>query len=265
MIYLCDNSREQEIQDYIGNDYPKCLYLYIDMVKYGCSSVYTNTWIQEANGEITAVMLSYHTAMHVYSKDLNFDVKELSEFILERNPSIICACAELIKLLEPMLCSNGFAAEFGHIGKFVQCEPTQVDCVITLANKGDISEIAKLLYEDDDIGASYTLDDLEKQIEERMEGGFVRSYIIKDNEKVVAHLGTGAEIKNLCTISYVITDPNYRGRGLSSYLFSYACNQLKSEGRDIYSVYYPENSRRLHHKMGFVDCCEFGKLFRNIQ
>lgn len=235
------------------------------MVKYGCSSEYTRTWIQEKDGEITAVMLSYHSALHVYSKDLNFDIKELSKFILERNPSIICASAELIKLLEPMLCSSGFASEFGHIGKFVHCEPTQVDCNIRLADKGDISEIAKLLYEDDDIGASYTFDDLKKQIEERMQGGFVRSYIIKDNEKVVAHLGTGAEIENLCTISYVITDPNYRGRGLSSSLFSYACNQLKSEGRDIYSVYYPENSRRLHHKMGFVDCCKFGKLFRNVQ
>ena len=98
-----------------------------------------------------------------------------------------------------------------------------------------------------------------------MKDGFTRSYVIRDNGKVVAHLGTGAEIDNLCTISYVITDPNYRGRGLSTSLFAYACNQLKSEGRDIYSVYYPEYSRRLHHKMGFVDCCAFGKLFRNIQ
>lgn len=265
MIKECDNQRKNEILSYIGNDYYKCLYLYIDMQQYGCSSELTRAWIQENNEEITSVMLSYHTAMHVYSKDLNFDVKELSEFILDKNPSIICASAELIKLLEPMLCSNGFVSEFGHIGKFVYCEPTQANCDIRLASKDDIYEIAKLLYEDDDIGTSYSLDDLIKQMEERISDGFVRSYVVKENKKVVAHLGTGAEIDNLCTISYVITAPNYRGRGLSTSLFAYACKQLKSEGRDIYSVYYPENSRRLHHKMGFVDCCEFGKLFRNIQ
>ena len=265
MIIECDDKRMIEILSYIGDEYYKCLYLYIDMQQYGCSSDYTKTWLQEDNGEITAVMLAYHSAMHVYSKQLNFDVQKLTSFLLEKNPSIICASAELIQLLELQMSSDGFISEFGHIGKFVYCEPSSVICDIRLANKEDIIEIAKLLYDDDDIGSSYTMDDLVNQIEERLESGFVRSYVIKEDDHVVAHLGTGAEIDKLCTISYVITNPEYRGRGLSSSLFSYACNQLNSEGKEIFSVYYPENSRRLHHKMGFVDCCEFGKLYRNIQ
>ena len=265
MIKVCDNKRIDEILSYIGNEYYKCLYLYIDMQQYGCSSDFTKTWIQEDNGEITGVMLAYHSAVHVYSKQLNFDVKELTEFLMEKNPSIICACAELIRLLEPHMSSKGFLSEYGHVGKFIHCEPSSVSCDIRLANKDDINEIAKLLYEDDDIGSSYTMKDLVKQIEERLESGFVRSYVIKEGNHVVAHLGTGAEVDKLCTVSYVITHPEYRGKGLSSSLFSYACNQLSLEGKEIYSVYYPENSRRLHHKMGFVDCCEFGKLYRNIQ
>ena len=265
MIIECKNNRKDEILSYIDKEYYKCLYLYIDMQQYGCLSEFTKTWIQEDNGEITAVMLAYHSAMHVYSKQLNFNVQELTRFLLEKNPSIICACAELIKLLEPQMSSNGFISEFGYIGKFIHFEPSSVICDIGLANKEDIIEIAKLLYDDDDIGSSYTMDDLVKQIEERLESGFVRSYVVKCDNHVVAHLGTGAEIDKLCTISYVITAPDYRGRGLSSSLFSYACNQLNSEGKEIFSVYYPENSRRLHHKMGFVDCCEFGKLYRNIQ
>lgn len=265
MIQECDNTQQDVVKDYIGDEYYKCLYLYIDMQQYGCMSEYTKTWIQEDNGEITAVMLAYHSAIHVYSKHLNFDVQELTEFLIDKNPSIICASTELIKFLEPQMTTSGFISEYGHIGKFVHFEPSSVSCDIGLANKEDIIEIAKLLYDDDDIGSSYTMDDLVKQIEERLESGFVRSYVVKCDNHVVAHLGTGAEIDKLCTISYVITDPDYRGRGLSSSLFSYACNQLNSEGKEIFSVYYPENSRRLHHKMGFVDCCEFGKLYRNIQ
>ncbi len=265
MIQECDNIRQDIVKDYIGDEYYKCLYLYIDMLQYGCSSEFTKTWLQEDNGEITAVMLAYHSAMHVYSKQQNFDVQELTEFLIEKKPSIICASAELIKLLEPQMSSNGFISEYGHIGKFVHCDPSSVSCDIRLANKDDIKEIAKLLYEDDDIGSSYTMEDLVKQMEERIESGFVRSYVIKQDYQVVAHLGTGAEVDKLCTVSYVITHPQYRGRGLSSSLFSYACNRLSLEGKEIFSVYYPENSRRLHHKMGFVDCCEFGKLYRNIQ
>lgn len=265
MIIELNQYHQKSVVHYIGNEYYKCLYLYIDMLQYGCSSEYTKIWLQEDHGEITAVMLAYHSAMHVYSKQLNFDVQELTEFLIEKTPSIICASAELIKLLEPQMSSNGFISEFGHIGKFVHCEPSSASFDIRLANKEDIKEIAKLLYDDDDIGSSYTMQDLIKQIEERLESGFVRSYVIKDGNHVVAHLGTGAEVDKLCTICYVITEPKYRGRGLSSSLFSYACNKLSSEGKEIFSVYYPENSRRLHHKMGFVDCCDFGKLYRNIQ
>ena len=265
MITTIGNSKSNIIFDYIGDEYYKCLYLYIDMQQYGCSSEYTKTWLQEDNGGITAVMLSYHSAMHIYSKQFNFDVLELTEFLVEKNPSIICGSAELIKLLEPHMSFNGFISEYGHIGKYIHSVPFSASYDIRLANKGDIKEIAKLLYDDDDIGSSYAMEDLVKQLEERIYSGFVRSYVIKDGNHVVAHLGTGAEVDKLCTICYVITDPEYRGRGLSSSLFSYACNQLILEGKEIFSVYYPENSRRLHHKMGFVDCCEFGKLYRNIQ
>lgn len=85
MINLCSNSKAEDILSYIGNEYYKCLYLYIDMQQYGCSSEFTKTWIQEDNGEITAVMLAYHSAMHVYSKQQNFDVQELTEFLMEKN------------------------------------------------------------------------------------------------------------------------------------------------------------------------------------
>ena len=81
MIRLCNNAHLEIVKDYIGNEYYKCLYLYIDMIKYGCSSEFTKTWIQENDGNTTAVMLAYHSALHVYSKDLKFDIRELAEFI----------------------------------------------------------------------------------------------------------------------------------------------------------------------------------------
>ena len=235
------------------------------MQQYGCSSEFTKTWTMKNSDSITAVMLAYHSALHVYSDKMDFDAEALSDFIVEQNPSIICASAELIKVIEPYLTPKGFISEFGHIGKYIQNESSSVSCSICLATKEDIKEIAQLLYEDDDIGSSYTMDDLVRQMEERINDGFVRSFVVKENNHVIAHLGTGAEIERLCTISYVITASKYRGRGLSSSLFKYACKQLASEGKEIFSVYYPENSRRLHHKMGFVDCCEFGKLYRNIK
>lgn len=265
MICNCHNDEISSILSYVDGSYYKCLYLYLNIQKYGCSSDTTQTWKQTIDGEVTSVMLAYHSALHIYSKSLDFDVQELVNFILKRNPTIVCATAELIRLLVPYLTSLGYSYELGYIGKHVKSIKQYDSINISLADKNDIKQIAKLLYEDEDIGASYTLDDLERQIEERLNDGYVRSYVIRDSGHVVAHLGTGAETDSLCTISYVITAPDYRGKGLSTALFSYSCERLEEEGKEIYSIYYPENSRRLHHKMGFVDCCEFGKLFKNIR
>lgn len=266
MIVECDNSQVHAVLEYVGREYPKCLYLYIDMQKYGCSSAVTQTWKQTTGESIQSVMLAYHSALHIYSRKLDFDIAEIIGFITSKNPSIICAGTEIIKMLEPHLSDKGFVSEYGHIGRFTKYMPVNGSYNVMAARKEDIIEIAKLLYDDADIGASYTLDDLIKQIEERLSDNYVRSYVIKSNDgHVIAHLGTGAEIENICTISYVITAQNYRGKGLSSALFSYACRELESEGKEIYSVYYPEYSRQLHHKMGFEDCCEIGKLFRVIQ
>ena len=265
MIIEFDDKRKTEILSYIGDEYYKCLYLYIDMQQYGCSSEFTKTWIQEDNGEITAVLLAYHSAIHVYSKQLNFDVQELTNFLIEKKPSIICASAELIKLLEPQMSTYGFISEYGHIGKYIHSEPSPVNCDISIANKEEVKQIAELLYNDDDIGSSYTMEDLVKQIEERIDSGFVRSYVIKQDNHVVAHLATGAEIAKLCTVCYGITNSNYRGRGYFRNLMVYLCTELENEGKEIYSVYYMENARKQHHKVGFVDCCAFGKLYRNIQ
>lgn len=265
MIIKCNDNQKKEVLDYIGEEYGKCLYLYIDLVKYGCESEFVKVWKVIGDDGVTMVMLAYHSALHLYSIKLNFDLQEIIPFINEIKPSIICATKPLIEKIKDELSKHEYVAEYGHIGKKTRIVPPKDDYTVQIAALDDINQIAKLLYEDDDIGASYTFDDLVVQIRERLTQGFVRSFVITQNGKVVAHLGTGAETERLCTISYVITDPNYRGKGLSSSLFGYACRQLENEGKEIFSVYYPENSRRLHHKMGFEDYCEFGKLFKTIQ
>lgn len=275
MIIECDNSMKEQIAAYIGNDYYKCLYLYIDMIKYGCRSSYTHSWMQVTNGKTTAVLLSYHTAMHIYSAGNDFNIGEMAELLIREKPSMICAAAPTIRLLQNALSAHGYQMEIGHIGRMQRHTLTigqRMGSDISPHDQGqtrratmsDINEIASLLYEDEGIGSSYTYEDLYAQMRERLSDNFVRSYVITCNQHVVAHVGTGAELPNLCTINYVITSASHRGEGLASRLFHYACHELLSEGKEIFSIYYPEESRRLHHKIGFKDVGEIGKLYINI-
>ena len=164
-----------------------------------------------------------------------------------------------------MLRKIGFFSEFGHIGEWVGNSAIVRKYHIVEAEDKDLPEVARMLYEDEDIGASYLYDDLLMQMRERLKEGFVRSYVIRKNGKAVAHVGTGAETKIACTIAYSITSPHYRGQGMACQLYDYACNQLKKEGKRIFSVYYPESAHQFHHKVGFVDICEFGKLYKIVE
>ena len=263
MIVKCSNSDKQVIEEYIGKRYPECLYLYLDLKQYGVNSHYTSCWVTKSGENIEAVMLLYHTAMHLFSTSNNFNVQDILEFVSIHKPTIICASKKTIEKISSELMQSGYTVEYGHIGKLNRINKKS-NFIPQQAELGDIDEIARLLYQDDDIGASYSFDDLKTQIKERLEEKFVRSYVIKDNGHVVCHVGTGAEISNVCTIAYCITDTKHRGKGLFSSLLAFACEELSKENKEIYSVYYPENSRNLHHKIGFVDCCECGKLFKNI-
>ena len=264
MISQCNNSQQEALLNYIGEDYPKCLYLYLDVIKYGCLSDTTRTWIQTKDGVITSVVLSYHTALHVFSRTSDFDVAEICELVKEVKPTMVNAMAETIRKIEPELSKLGFMSEFGHIGEWMGSADRIEDDEVSIAKEKDIPEVARLLYEDEDIGASYIFEDLLKQMQDRINEGYVRSYVLHKNNEVAAHVGTGAEIKNVCTIAYTITSPKYRGQGLASRLYNYSCSRLKSEGKRIFSVYYPESARVFHHKMGFVDICKCGKLYLNI-
>ena len=261
MIIQCNNSQQEEFLNYIGEDYPKCLYLYLDAVKYGCSSETTRTWMQTRNGVITAVALAYHTALHLFSRNNDFDVLEICELVKEVKPSIVNATANTIKKIEPALIKLGYLSEFGHIGEWKGIPIVETDIQVEEAVDDDIPQVAKMLYEDDDIGASYTYEDLLNQMRERLEEGFVRSFVVRKNKEVIAHLGTGAEMGGLCTISYGITSPECRGQGIASVIFSNVCNLMQSEGKRVFSIYYPENARNFHYKMGFVDICEYGKMY----
>lgn len=263
MIVRCSNADQNFLEEYIGHRYPECLYLYFDLKKYGASSQYTSCWILKDHGIIKGVILLYHTAMHLFSAHNDFNIKEIIDFIIEHNPSIICASRTTIERIVENSPSD-YEAEYGHVGMFHRVNK-KCDLEPVKAGDADIEGIAKLLYEDDDIGASYTLKDLVEQQRERLNQGFVRSYVVKDNGQVVCHVGTGAENEKACTIAYCITDVAYRGRGLFSNLLTYVCDKLSKEGKEIYSIYYPENSRLLHHKVGFKDVCECGKLFKKIK
>lgn len=259
MFKRVEKEDESLIKDYIGTDYDKCLYLYLDFVKYGLNNENLKFWVDMDNGEIKSVILKYYSGMHVFSKDRNCNYDDITDLVLEESPSVICAEKFLIENLSEKLKETEYTPEYGWVrvlSKHFPCENSMVE----RAEEKDLENIANLII-NDHMGEFYELDELVSQIKEREDDNYGRNYVIREGDKIVSNASTTAEIEEIAVLSNVITDPSFRGKGLATIVCSKLCNDLIDEGKKVYLINYTEESTGLYDKLGFEISCEIGKLY----
>ena len=91
MIIRCQKEDEKIIESYIGTEYYKCLYLYMNLQRYGTGSQAIDVYMDKFENKIKAVYLFYFSCVHVYSIDNDFSVPELKE-LLKSHPIKMIYC-----------------------------------------------------------------------------------------------------------------------------------------------------------------------------
>ena len=265
MIVKCGRKDGQKVLSYIGSDYSRCLYLYLNLQKYGMDSDIIEVYLQEEGKLVTAVMLKYYSCLHVYSRDGFFKADEIGSFFVDNGFMMLYSTAETGSRLFSALpdsmskdatISKGWVARIKNVDR----EPKGLSIP---AQDDDFVQIVKLIYEDEDIGRSYNYDDLAKQLVERNKEGYARNLVIKNDGLVIAHICTNAEFGEVSVIAELLVREEYRGRGYASEIMRSICSDLLSEEKDVYSFYYSEESRRLHKHIGFYEVCEWSKIVIN--
>lgn len=256
-MFKCNSSNEKEIFAYIGNSYGECLYLYVDLLKYGFENENVNVWLQKKNDEIKVVVLKYYTGVHVFSKDLDFDVDKVVNLLKELKPSMICGMKWTLDKIKAYF--ENYQMEVGIVGRLSDLNIFNTEGCYK-ANEEEIRELAELLVEDEALGQPYGFDLLYKQLLERYNENFGRNFIYRDNRKIVATASTYAEKGRVAVISGVMVHPDYRGKGLSKNVLSAICSDLKNDGFDVFSYYYIPSATRMHESVGFSHIGEWAKL-----
>lgn len=259
MFKQVEKNDEDLIKEYIGQDYNKCLYLYLDFVKYGLYNENLKFWLDVENNKIRCVILKYYSGMHIFSKNKDCNYNEIIKLIKYENPSVICAEKYLIENLSDKFNENEYKAEYGWVRVLSKQYPCE-NSMVKKAEENDFEEISKLII-NDHMGEFYELDELIAQIKEREDDNYGRNYIIKDEGKIVSNASTTAEIDEIAVLSNVITNPLYRGKGLATKVCAKLCNDLIDEGKKIYLINYTDESTGLYDKLGFEVSCEIGKLY----
>lgn len=258
MIIEGNTNNIETILDYIGEDYGKCLYIFIDLKKYGLDDENFNVWIQYDNNEICAVISEYYGGIQIYSKSEDLIIDEIVEFIKQKDTKVLFSIKPIIDKIKEYL--PDYEQENGIVGelKKLTFEPNDAYS----APIEELEEIVKIVSEDEGIGKPYGFDSLYSQYYERKTTNFGRNFILRDEttNDIICHAGTYAELPELAVLGGVITSIKYRGKGFSKGTVAAICNQLKSENKRVFSYYYIPSATKMHHSVGFENIEEWSKL-----
>lgn len=262
MIVKCNERDMDNILEYIGDDYAKCLYIYIDLKKYGFTNEHFNVWIQyNEKDEICCIISEYYKGIQLFSKNCNLIADEIYEFLINRDSDVIFGIKEVIDIIKEYC--TGFTEELGFVGKLTR-DITSFSSKPYSASLGEIGEIVELVASDENIGKPYGYDSLYKQYYERKVENFGRNFILRDDStnEIITHAGTYAEIPELAIIGGVITAIPFRGQGFSKITLSALCAELKLEKKEIFSFYYIPSAKNMHHSIGFEEIGIWAKLIK---
>ena len=256
----CTEQDNKRILEYIGNDYGKCLYLYIDFKKYGLSNENVHMWWQLDNKEeIRIIALKYYSGMHLYTKNNEFDVQDVAELIRSESPSMICAMKETVDKVSSEL--EDYSQEVGivlHLDEYKNI----FDPHVYAASFDELREIADVLSEDEALGKPYENDLLYQQLAERYQEKFGRNYLLRNEEnKIISHVATYAELGNIAIVSGGFVVPEYRGQGQYANILGSMCKYLLDEGKSVYSYHY-DAGQSAHRNVGFKKIGDWAKLVK---
>lgn len=262
MIEKCNAQQEPVIVDYIGGEFYKCLYLYMNLHRYGADSETIDVYLQKEKDKIRAVYLFYYSCVHVYSRQNDFSLDEFNAFTAQKEYTMIYCeknTAEYIWSGLPETLKKQASMTCGWVAQIEKTDREDKHQTVRAENR-DFRQIISLIYEDEDIGRSYDLDDLTKQLKERAEEGYTRNCVIRDGDIVVAHACTNAEMDDLAVVAELVVNKAYRQQGYATDIWRALCSTLLAERKEVFSFYYSEESRTLHKNVGFFEVCEWAKI-----
>lgn len=258
-LVKCTTKKQVDtVIDFVAPFRERCLYVYLDLIRYGVSNPAVESWIDSLKNPSTVAM-RYHNGLHVFALP-GVELTGLRKLVATMRPALVLGESSVIAQISGI----DSYVESANIGVVMKQQSANVvtrnECM--RATMEDIDEVAKLILSEDSLASGYSKPELIEQMSERWTNGYGRSYIIRRDGAVVAHAGTGAESSGVATIVDVIVDAHHRRRGLAREVVSFLCNELVSEGLSPYLYCYEEGARRLYLSLGFKAVCEWSRLVR---
>lgn len=256
---LAEERDTERILEYLRGGLQDCVYLYIDIMNYGIATENMKVWFVEEENSINLVVMKYYDSMQIYSETDEFDVRAIQELLEQYPVAMVSGKKTMIEQLAKV-CLN-YKSTYGAIFEMDKYRNMKFPVEIIKATEEDAREIAELICSDKEIGGHYTVDNLATQLRERIGTATGRSYIIKEDNRVVAHTATYAEAANVAVVGGTIIDKACREKNYFFLLSNFMLQELDKEGKKVYTFSLSKKMIHYHSSMHTM-CGEYGKMVK---
>lgn len=222
---------QKELLNYIGDDYKKVPYLYLDLEKYGVGDENVNTWYCKKNGEINGVFLLYYDCLHIYTKEILENLDAIIVNIIDSlNPHTIITIDKVGVFLKDVL-----RDKYNPICSYVLDETdvitNGIGYKVEQAIREDLNQIADLFLQSEHYKRLYNKEVLLRQFEHRYDDKFGRFFKVCDEGRIVGSLSTYGENDKFAIVSGMIVDSSYKKPGVAVSLGRYVNKVLREENK----------------------------------
>lgn len=258
---LADKKDFEQILEYLEKDIGNCVYLYMDIKKYGLEDGHIKVWVNSEE-KLTTVVMRYYDSLQIYADKQLGDYEGIRQCVLKEKVKMVSGEKTVIaKLLENDFIRKQYADKEGFVYlfkdyKMLSCEE------IEEAKLEDMEEIANLMCMDDNFAKNYKPEILAKQLRERMLTKMGRNYVIRKDNKIIAHIATFAEDMGIAVTSGLIVHPKYRNYPYGTIMESYLVNVLQRENFKVFTFVNERKRIKLLKALGSEECGCYATLKR---
>lgn len=256
---LAEEKDKGRILEYLRRGLQDCVYLYIDIMNYGIATENMKVWFAEETGRISLVVMKYYDSFQIYSESDNYDVSAVKELLEQYPVAMVSGKKTMIEQLAAV-CPR-YESTYGVVFVMDKYRKMNPPVEIIRATERDAQEIAELICSDDEIGGHYTVDNLTAQLEERIRTKTGRSYIIRQDGRIVAHSATYAEAEGIAVVGGTIISEKYRDTQFYMLLSNYMVQELVAEEKRVYTFALSAKMIR-YHKLLHLQCGDYGKMIK---
>ncbi len=265
MIKVDDYKLAEQLNMILSQNIVENLYFYINFNKYGYH-MNTEFFISE-DGKYA--INRYHNSISIAGDINESNVYELYE-ILKNNYQMISSSKKNIQTIMEYFNLNGaserndlnkkYKVKYGQVYLFGNYKQMEHNEVIEIAGVEDMDSIAELILSAENFSSNYGINSLKNQLIERLNDKFARNFIIRDEGKIIAHIATYAEYKNIAVTSGLVVDKNYQNRMLGYILEAYLVQNLQNENFNVYTQVIARKRQKFLSAIGSKMLAEYGKM-----